>query len=583
VGVNANMFQSPVSAIVSGDLMKRGGDWIKSTGLGVAIPPPNAAPTNSKGWPLERSISTVFVDDYQIPERLNTSQNDRIVLSYNRGSTQRQQTFSKVSLIGTAGSGLSLVLTSLPDSNGVITKHYKLDPPLAPVANLQVFVEAVNDWDAGGDGMNGESLDLQIQVWVDLPHKTAFQANPEEVFFSQYLTRLAELQPGYIRTGPDWSRNNGASDTRLLENDPMAELRFDAWDPLAEPRTLPADPLWSADTGVPWEVHAWLANEMTSDLWVCIPFIYYRTTETALRDQAKAYIQALATVLKNELGPDQHCIVEYSNEMWNSNFSSRRVMNDFEGSVTPQKFVRLVQDAFTWWWEVWSDRRVEFVVMGQAADEMWASGIADDLAPLGLVDAIGCALYYQPREADQFAWGDENMAVCGVNPYVPPTNEELRDSVLAMIDNNDPGPGGQMLGLTHAVRLHGDVVAYLNTITIGAPIKMYAYEGGPSYLTTCLDLQPVYKDFQHDSPYNYDLLDHMMERFIDGIGLGQVDPPVSKLLDVFVYFAFCQSQDPVSGDFLLLTDLWAGLGLPGSVDPFLQHKFDAVRDFNSVH
>jgi hypothetical protein len=86
--------------------------------------------------------------------------------------------------------------------------------------------------------------------------------------------------------------------------------------------------------------------------------------------------------------------------------------------------------------------------------------------------------------------------------------------------------------------------------------------------------------FQHESSLIGDLEDRCLDRFIDGI-LDPGDPVLSKLVDRYVYFAFCQVQSPV-GDFLLTTDLWAGTLIP-LWDLLPQWKFDVVKAFNASH
>lgn len=74
-------------------------------------------------------------------------------------------------------------------------------------------------------------------------------------------------------------------------------------------RATPSSATWR-HRGVPWEVIADVANATTCHPWVCIP---HRASDD--------YIRQAARVLRDRLDPTLRVYLEYSNEVWNSQFS----------------------------------------------------------------------------------------------------------------------------------------------------------------------------------------------------------------------------------------------------------------------
>jgi hypothetical protein len=585
VGVNVNFFEPYVSALVTGDFAKRHNEWMKATGAGIALP--DLAATNALGWPTEPATSQITTAGWQRQVTSDITTSTPLVLRFNRGTNPpigSTATVTDVVLKGDASTGDVVLVTPSSIQGNVVTKRYRTDHE----GPSSLWVKSVNSID-------GANVDMDIQLWVDAAHQTAQVANSEKVFFGQYLSRLQELQPGHVRTGPNWSQNNFASGT-VLPNGGGLEAWDPVWgvatDPIGSRRTLVDDPNYTRKEGVPWELSAWLANELDTDLWVCIPFIYYdqANSNDPRRSQAQTYVQNLANLLEVELDIDQQCIVEFSNEMWNTQFSTNQVLDFIDGppnvpgvqqitwddnSVVPAEVAPYVIDAFEWWQDAWDDPRVEFVVMGSASNYGWTeqllnsvqAGISPEVS--ARLKAVGCALYFFPEKADVDLWGDASTQACMDPARVVPSYQDMHDSAKRMIDNNDIGKAG----LTHVVRRHGD-------LALAEGLSFYAYEAGPSFLTLCGELQDDYHVFQHESSLIGDLEDRCLDRFIDGI-LDPGDPVLSKLVDRYVYFAFCQVQSPV-GDFLLTTDLWAGTLIP-LWDLLPQWKFDVVKAFNASH
>jgi hypothetical protein len=75
-------------------------------------------------------------------------------------------------------------------------------------------------------------------------------------------------------------------------------------------RTTPASATQAGPKGAAWEHAVQLANELQKDIWVNVP---------AMADDD--YVQSLARLLKLTLDPARVVYVEYSNELWNSQFT----------------------------------------------------------------------------------------------------------------------------------------------------------------------------------------------------------------------------------------------------------------------
>ncbi len=139
-------------------------------------------------------------------------------------------------------------------------------------------------------------------------------------FSSQFLTHL--LRFDCIRY-MDWRKTNGNNDS------------------LWGKRTLKTLPSQQQENGIAWEYVIELANTLQKDIWINIP---HKVNNT--------YITNLATLLRDSLSPNLNIYVEYSNELWNSQFAQTQFINEkslIEGN-TPGSVINFdnVNDQFTW-------------------------------------------------------------------------------------------------------------------------------------------------------------------------------------------------------------------------------------------
>lgn len=96
----------------------------------------------------------------------------------------------------------------------------------------------------------------------------------------------------------DWAHTNNSKQTTWSHRPTLASAR------------------WTGDGGIPIEVMIDLANRLNIDPWFCIPH---------LADDD--YIRNFAQLVKEKLNPNLKIYIEYSNEVWNSQFQQTQYAN----------------------------------------------------------------------------------------------------------------------------------------------------------------------------------------------------------------------------------------------------------------
>lgn len=74
-------------------------------------------------------------------------------------------------------------------------------------------------------------------------------------------------------------------------------------------RPMVSDSRYASEKGMPYELAVDLANTAGKDAWFCIPHL-----------ANDAFITSLADMIRDNLDPSLKCYIEYSNEVWNSQF-----------------------------------------------------------------------------------------------------------------------------------------------------------------------------------------------------------------------------------------------------------------------
>jgi hypothetical protein len=172
-------------------------------------------------------------------------------------------------------------------------------------------------------------------------------------------------------------------------------------------RARVADARYGTEKGVPVEVMIDLANTLQADPWFCMPH---------LADDD--YVRNFAKVVKERLDPNLKAYIEYSNEVWNSQFAQARYAlqkgrelklsdNDFQSQLYFHS--RRSVEIFKIWEEVFGAQTSKRVVrtMGSFAVNAWSSeqvlGYQDAYKH---TDALAIAPYFghslgDPKRSDE--------------------------------------------------------------------------------------------------------------------------------------------------------------------------------------
>ena len=132
------------------------------------------------------------------------------------------------------------------------------------------------------------------------------------------VKNLQLLRPGYALGTTQVFTNQLLQALAPYGNLRMMELLHTNGNPVTNwiGRKLASDPTQQDARGVAWEYVIQLANAANKDIWINIPQ-GVDLTDTS----ANNYVTQLATLLKANLNPNLHVYVEYSNELWNTQFS----------------------------------------------------------------------------------------------------------------------------------------------------------------------------------------------------------------------------------------------------------------------
>jgi hypothetical protein len=135
-------------------------------------------------------------------------------------------------------------------------------------------------------------------------------------------------------------------------------------------------------SGVAYEYIAALSNAAHSDPWICIPHL-------ATDD----YVIQLAHLMRDRLDPDRKVYVEYSNEVWNSQFQQYSwVIQNIQADHNPSKYAIIARQKMNLFRDSFGDAsRVVRVLAGQRANPWVLSTAADAIS--GDCDAMSCAAY----------------------------------------------------------------------------------------------------------------------------------------------------------------------------------------------
>lgn len=162
----------------------------------------------------------------------------------------------------------------------------------------------------------------------------------------------------------------------------------------------------STAEGVALEYMVELCNEVGSDPWFCIP----HTAD----DQ---YVRNFATLVRDTLHPERRIYVEYSNEVWNTDFLAgqwARAQASKRGVPVGRVVAEETARVFNLWREVFGERsdRLVRVVGAHLHNPTFAQTVCQNLN--GNFDAIAVGAYFSARadrdEVDAASTAEELMA-----------------------------------------------------------------------------------------------------------------------------------------------------------------------------
>ncbi|MDW8417717.1 MAG: hypothetical protein RML92_09235, partial [Bacteroidia bacterium] len=126
------------------------------------------------------------------------------------------------------------------------------------------------------------------------------------------------------------------------EDSTIAANRTFEWSERAKPTYY----TFGGPKGVPYEYMVKLMNDYDLDGWVCIPHC-----------ASPGYIREMARFFRDNLEPERHLVVEFSNEIWNAIFAQTHWLMERYGcephgpNIWPECFVPAIQQALDIWTE----------------------------------------------------------------------------------------------------------------------------------------------------------------------------------------------------------------------------------------
>ena len=213
------------------------------------------------------------------------------------------------------------------------------------------------------DRSNPNNPVRNIKVWLP-----GFEDAPS-AFHPLYIKRL---KPFSVIRFMDWMRTNGS---------PIV-----SW----SDRPKPTHYSQGLKDGVAIEYMIDLCNELGADPWFCMPHL--------ANDR---YVENFAKLVKQRLRKDLNVYVEWSNEIWNSQFPQHRwVKGRSDGRSLSAAFnaewAEQADRDFEIWQDVWGNQRGRVIrVAASQKDNPWVTEqLTRELR--GEFDAISCSTYFGP-------------------------------------------------------------------------------------------------------------------------------------------------------------------------------------------
>ncbi len=183
-----------------------------------------------------------------------------------------------------------------------------------------------------GEGILNYSLAGRKNFAASVPGRDVIDVTPMEPGIQICVSQTDPANTGnYIRNiqvfapGNETSVNENIFDPAFLTRlKPFGTLRFMDWMHTNNSAQINIEDMprvgaatWTTSAGVPAEIIAKLANTLSTKPWFNMP---HRATD--------GYVAEFATIVRNTLDPKLDIYVEYSNEIWNDQFSQGQFIGD---------------------------------------------------------------------------------------------------------------------------------------------------------------------------------------------------------------------------------------------------------------
>jgi chitodextrinase len=334
--------------------------WVSGAGLNGAWDDGRALATDADGWVTSLQANqvarTLMFTDLGGRYPAGTY----VVLYDGQGTIAYQDAATKVS--GTPGRDVLQVNSAM----GGISLHITATTAGNPVRNIRVIMPG------GICAGNPYVYTADASACVGAGAFQSFEANYAAIVFHPQF--LASIRPYRLLRFMDMGDTNDSTQS--------------AW----ANRPKPTDARWSIGKGVPVEVMVDLANRLGADPWFTLPHL---ADNNYMTQYARLVAQTLRTDLK--------AYVEYSNEVWNSQFAQAayaanqgRVLSLSVDPFQAQLFYysRRSVEMFDLWSAEMAPARLVRVIASQA-DNSWVSEQQlDYLNARAKTDALAMAPYF---------------------------------------------------------------------------------------------------------------------------------------------------------------------------------------------
>lgn len=255
--------------------------------------------------------------------------------------------------------------------------------------------------------------------------------NAESSFHPLFTERL---KPFSVIRFMDWQRTNGSN--TLTWSD----------------RATTDDYTQSTPRGVALEYMIELCNELGADPWFCMP-----------HQADDAYVFSFASQVKQQLRPDLNVYIEWSNEVWNSQFPQHNWVRERSGAASLSEGFRSTwanetNRDFELWRDVFGSQshRVIRVAVGQKDNPWVTEKLAEALN--GRFDALSCSTYFDLTSSQR------DLLNAGT------TADQILDIAAAEMSR----------GIRRNYQAHGQLARDWSA-KLGRTIPLIGYEGGQHY------------------------------------------------------------------------------------------------------